>query len=237
MTGFFWNIRGFNKPTKQEVIKRWIREYSFLFGCLIETRIKENKAGGIVENVFKDWNFMENYEFNRLGRLWIVWKQEVRMTPVFKSGQIITCSVLLPGEKDEFFCSFIYALNTMEERKDLWADLKNHGEAHMFRNKKWIIMGDYNEILEGEEHSGFEDSPRIPIGMRDFQELVNLCHLSDMGYQGPRYTWCNKSEEGVICKKLDRVLVNEEWINNSDAYCVFESGGCSDHLRRRIHLK
>lgn len=237
MTGFFWNIRGFNKPTKQEVVKSWLREYSFLFGCLIETRVRESKAGRIVENVFKDWNFMANYEFNRLGRLWVVWKQEVRMTPVFKSAQIITFSVLLPGEKGEFFCSFIYVLNSMEERKDLWNDLRSHGEAQMFRNRKWILMGDYNEILEGEEHSGFADSPRIPLGMRDFQEVVNMCQLTDMGYQGPRYTWCNKREEGVICKKLDRVLVNEDWINNSGAYCVFESGGCSDHLRCRIHLK
>ncbi|XP_048605178.1 uncharacterized protein LOC125582479 [Brassica napus] len=140
-------------------------------------------------------------------------------------------------EKGEFFCSFIYALNSMEERKDLWNDLRSHGEAQMFRNRKWILMGDYNEILEGEEHSGFADSPRIPLGMRDFQEVVNMCQLTDMGYQGPRYTWCNKREEGVICKKLDRVLVNEDWINNSGAYCVFESGGCSDHLRCRIHLK
>ena len=36
--------------------------------------------------------------------------------------------------------------------------------------------------------------------------------------------------------KLDRVLINEELMNDSRVYCVFESG-CSDHLRCRIHLK
>lgn len=44
-------------------------------------------------------------------------------------------------------------------------------------------MGDYNEILEEDEHSGFEDSPRIPVGMRDFQEATRYCRLTDMGYQ------------------------------------------------------
>lgn len=58
-----------------------------------------------------------------------------------------------------------------------------------------------------------------------------------MGYQGPKFTWCNKREEGLICKKLDRVLINEEWLNSSKAYCVFEPGGCSDHLRCRIQLE
>lgn len=73
--------------------------------------------------------------------------------------------------------------------------------------------------------------------MRDFQEVVRYCKLTDMGYQGPLYTWCNKREEGLICKKLDRVLINEEWLTNSHAYSVFELGGCSDHLRCRIQMK
>lgn len=60
------------------------------------------KAGKIVSEVFQGWSFVSNYEFNRLGRLWVVWSAAVRMTPVFKSGQMITCSVLLQGETEEF---------------------------------------------------------------------------------------------------------------------------------------
>ncbi|XP_024011306.1 uncharacterized protein LOC112086570 [Eutrema salsugineum] len=98
-------------------------------------------------------------------------------------------------------------------------------------------MGDFNEILETEEHSNFENSPNISMGMRDFQEVVRHCSLSDMGGHGPLFTWCNKREEGLICKKLDRVLVNDIWLyHHSQAYCVFESGGCSDHLRCRIQM-
>lgn len=237
MTGFFWNIRGFNKPVKHRVVRNWVRDHSFLFGCLIETRVKEKKAEKIVEEVFNGWSFMGNYEYNRLGRLWVVWRPEVRLTPVYKSAQVITCSILLPGEKEEFFISFIYAHNTMVERKELWEELSSHGEAPSFKNKKWMLMGDYNEILNGEEHSGFEDAPRVPMGMRDFQDVVEQCKLTDLGYQGPMHTWCNKRVDGLICKKLDRVLINEEWLMTRDAYCVFESGGCSDHLRCRIHFK
>lgn len=58
-----------------------------------------------------------------------------------------------------------------------------------------------------------------------------------MAYQGPRFTWCNKREFGVICKKLDRVLLNEEALHRfSNAYSIFEPGGCSDHMRCTVQL-
>ena len=100
-----------------------------------------------------------------------------------------------------------------------------------------MLMGDFNEILEGEESSRYANTCSIPSGMRDFQSMVYHCHLTDMAYQGPLYTWCNKREEGVICKKLDRVLLNEEAVHRfSNAYSVFEPGGCSDHMRCRVQL-
>ncbi|KAF8099427.1 hypothetical protein N665_0244s0026 [Sinapis alba] len=127
-------------------VKDMRRDQSIIFGCLIETIVKENKAEKIVGEVFKDLSFMANYEYNRLGRLWILWRSSVRMTPVYKSAQLTTSSILLPGEKEE---------------KDLWKGLRSHCEVPMFKNKKWMLMRDYNEILDDEEHSGFEDSPRI----------------------------------------------------------------------------
>lgn len=236
MASFFWNMRGFNKSVKHRVVKEWLKDKSMLFGCLIETRVKEGKAEKIVKEGFNEWSFMANYEYNRLGRIWILWRSGLRITPVYKSAQLISCLVLLPGQREEFVCSFIYAYNTMEERKELWEDLRSHHEAPLLKNKKWILMGDFNEVLEGEEHSGFSDLPRVTSGMRDFQDAVRTCKLMDMGYQGTRFTWCNKREEGLICKKLDRVLINEEWLHSSKAYSVFESGGCSDHARCRIQL-
>lgn len=99
-------------------------------------------------------------------------------------------------------------------------------------------MGDFNEILEGEEHSNYQDSGVITTGMREFESAVQYCHFTDMGYQGPKFTWCNRLDEGIVCKKLDRILVNEVWLHKrTQAYSIFESGGCSDHLRGRFHLK
>ncbi|XP_048604770.1 uncharacterized protein LOC125582228 [Brassica napus] len=208
------------------------------FGALLETRVKESKSERIVSSVFKGWSFVNNYEFNRKGRIWVLWSPQMRVTPVFKSDQMITVSVLAEGETEEFLCSFVYAENTIERRKELWDDIKAHQNSPMFRNKEWIIMGDFNDILEEDEHSNHQVAGLSTPGMRDFEEVIQYCSLTDMGYQGPKFTWCNKREEGIICKKLDRILVNETWLNQrTQAYGVFEAGGCSDHLRGRFHLK
>lgn len=150
---------------------------------------------------------------------------------------MITCSVKLEDYEDEFFCSFIYALNSMEEQKELWKDLQDHSGSLIIRQKPWMLMGDFNEILDVEEHSSFEYAPIITPGMQDFQEITNQCSLVDLALHGPLYTWCNKRENYLILKKLDRVLVNDEWMQiYPQSYSVFEAGGCSDHLRCRIHL-
>lgn len=89
------------------------------FGCILQTRVKEGKARRILNSVFKDWLSITNYEYSSGGRIWVVWKDTVCMTPIYKTDQMITCSVGIQGQ-EEFFCSFIYASNDMEERNVLW---------------------------------------------------------------------------------------------------------------------
>lgn len=131
----------------------------------------------------------------------------------------------------------MYASNCVEERKILWEDMRTHQDSNMFCDKEWLIMDDFNEILDGEEHSDFHIDPSIPPGKRDFQRVAQHCSLLDLGYHGPLFTWCKKRNEGLICKKLDRVLFNDVALRRfTQAYSVFESGGCSDHTRCRIQL-
>lgn len=104
--------------------------------------------------------------------------------------------------EEEFFCTFVYASNAVEERKKLWGDLCDHHSSPMFKDKAWVLMGDFNDILDGVESSGFSNLGRLPSGMRDFQQMVLHCNMSDMGYQGPLHTWCNKRGKGLFVRNL-----------------------------------
>lgn len=127
---------------------------------------------------------------------------------------MVTASVRVQDD-DEFFCTFVYARNLVEEKKELWEDICHHKNSPLFQKKSWLLMEDFNEILDVEESPGSSVMGTLPPGMRDFQRMVFHCNLSDMGYQGPRFTWCNKREEGVICKKLDKVLMNDVALQRS----------------------
>ncbi|KAG2719649.1 hypothetical protein I3843_03G262500 [Carya illinoinensis] len=51
--------------------------------------------------------------------------------------------------------------------------------------------------------------------MDDFQYVLMDCGLCDMGYQGPKSTWCNHiSYDTFTIKRLDRTLANQEWLTS-----------------------
>ncbi|KAG7569624.1 Endonuclease/exonuclease/phosphatase superfamily [Arabidopsis thaliana x Arabidopsis arenosa] len=199
--------------------------------------VKENRVGKVLDKTFGDWSLVTNYEFSRLGRIWVTWNKQTKMQVVFKSGQMITCAVQLQGFEEDFWCSFIYALNTVEERKELWRDIKQQHDLALIRGKSWSCFGDFNETIDLEEHSHSDFAPMVTSGMRDFQDVIRYCSLREMRAHGPLFTWCNKREHGLICKKLDRVLQNGNWFRTfPQSYYVMEPGGCSDHLRGKLFL-
>lgn len=101
-----------------------------------------------------------------------------------------------------------------------------------------MIFGDFNEKTDVEDHSNYKTSPFITMGMRDFQDVIRYCSLSAMTTHGPQFTWCNRQEDGLICKKLDHVMVNDAWLQKyPQSHCTFEARGCSDHLRCQIKIK
>lgn len=54
--------------------------------------------------------------------------------------------------------------------------------------------------------------------------------LRDLVFKGHLHTWWNKSEESPLTKKLDRVLVNDEWLLQFPlSFSLFGEPDFSDH--------
>ncbi|XP_070041197.1 uncharacterized protein [Nicotiana tomentosiformis] len=46
----------------------------------------------------------------------------------------------------------------------------------------------------------------------DFINCMDNCEVTDLGFVGPRFTWCNNQKpRKKIWKRLDRVFINDQW--------------------------
>ncbi|KAL5862295.1 hypothetical protein ACOSQ3_003581 [Xanthoceras sorbifolium] len=63
-------------------------------------------------------------------------------------------------------------------------------------NLPWLIGGDFNEILRGDEKDG--GLVRMGSAMDGFREAVDSCNLLDMGFSGNKFTWCNRQFGGNV---------------------------------------
>nr|GEV95401.1 hypothetical protein [Tanacetum cinerariifolium] len=117
------------------------------------------------------------------------------------------CLIESVDNKVNFFCSFIYASNSNNERRELWSNLMNHKSIAGIHS--WTLMGDFNVILKPEEQSN--GSSGLTSDMSEFRDAVNSLEIDDLCSSGFNFTWTKslKNPMTSTLKKLDRILTNE----------------------------
>lgn len=238
MKFFSWNVRGFNHSSRQLCVKNLISNNGPLIGGILETRVEEENASGILHSTFPGWNYECNYEFAELGRIWVVWDPALSVFIYKKSAQYILCGVFDPASASYFTVAFIYAFNTEGERRDLWRDISTLSANPLLRNSPFVLTGDFNQILNAEEHYSIAPYDLPVRGMEEFRSCLESNSLTDLSSRGCFFTWSNRRPEDPILRKLDRVLVNQSWLSTFlDSSVVFDPPGESDHSPILISLE
>lgn len=97
---------------------------------------------------------------------------------------MIFCEVTIKETSTKNFASFVYCLNTLNERKLLWEELKN--QESLARNLPRVVYGDFETIRKVEEKRGGVDV------VDTYGEELNLCcnatHLEDLRFMGNFFT-------------------------------------------------
>lgn len=103
----------------------------------------------------------------------------------------------------------------------------------------WCIGGDFNIILNPCEKGG--GRPHRVSKSFDFAACMDSCGVTDTGFVGSTFTWCNNwTPRGRIWKRLDRIMVNDGWLHEFQSTVVRHlSKSGSDHrpLLMKCHIE
>ena len=84
----------------------------------------------------------------------------------------------------------------------------------------WICAGDFNEITRSHEKASGRLRPYRQ--MQDFQDVLDECGFSDLGFMGNKFTWSKHYPDGyMVWERLGRALSTNAWLTMFPASKVF----------------
>lgn len=168
-------------------MRKILQSHNIKLFSLPKRRVKSSKMGDLYLTVYLNWCFTTNLSYHKNGRIVLAWDLDVfHMDIIHMDSQLIEGFVTPIFSGEGFFCSFIYGLNSAAERETLWATLCTL--AGLIPSA-WVIMGDFNAIME------INDIIGSPVRLSDIQPMRNfmvVCKLTKVKTIGRHYTWNNK---------------------------------------------
>ncbi|XP_056685451.1 uncharacterized protein [Spinacia oleracea] len=164
----------------------------------------EDADGGDPVGDVAGWNFTTNISCSTSSRIVLAWDpNSFTLNILSMSSQLIHCFITPRSTGVGFFGTFIYGMNTKEDRVPLCNSLTQISDNC---TQPWIIMGDFNALMDVEDRVG------APVRIREIQAMracMAHCNLSTVKTVGRQFTWSNKQVgEDRVLSRIDRVLAN-----------------------------
>ena len=120
---------------------------------------------------------------------------------------MVETGVMIFGYAGMIQIFWVYGAPIYEDRKEVWEMLKRK----VVRCEGLIMcVGDFNDVISEMEKKGGRRKEKKKIEC--FQEMINSCGLNDAHYKGQKFTWYGIREGELIKERLDKALVNLEWM-------------------------
>ena len=150
------------------------------------------------------------------GGIIVAWHQGIAKIDVFNCSNQQVAIVISENRGPTWLLSRVYASNNQRERRVVWQEVS----AMIDLGIPSVVVGDFNCILEEEDKRG----GRPFVEDRATRELANFiqdCGLVDLGFVGPRFTWCNnQSGRARVWEQIDRCLATSNWLQLNPDHLV-----------------
>ncbi|KAB1998912.1 hypothetical protein ES319_D12G123400v1, partial [Gossypium barbadense] len=138
------------------------------------------------------------------GGLALMWREGVRVMVQNYSKYHIDASVSMEDGETLRFTGF-YGQADPRSRQNAWDMLRRVKSRN---NEKWIVGGDFNDILNNAKKEGGRRKPKTL--MDEFANFLDEQNLSDVKTCNGWYTWTNNRDgKGLVKERLDRFIVSD----------------------------
>ena len=193
-----------NAATVNEV-RKFARRVTPTILCVLETQVHKKRVEGLSSTLGYDRAFAVSSS-GRSGGLGIFWNNEINVETLPYSQYHIDAIITEQGcEPWRLTC--VYGEATTHLRFKTWDMLKYIKSTSAL---PWVCMGDFNEVLHRSEHVGVRERSHAQIA--GFRDMVDVCGIRDLGYEGRRWTFEKRVAGGSYCRvRLDRALATVDW--------------------------
>ncbi|CAN0841413.1 Transposon TX1 uncharacterized 149 kDa protein [Linum grandiflorum] len=201
-----WNCRGMGQPRAVNVLDELIKTHRPGIVILLETFANKSRMETVRSKVKMEGCFAVDAD-GHSGGVCVLWREREEVTVKGFGRNLIIMEVKENGI-NPFILTAYYGYSQRHRRKAAWDLLRAIARPG---DEAWCCMGDFNDLLHQDEKRGMRDHPQEL--MDGFRQAVNDCGLVDIPLEGYPFTWVrSKGSANCIEERLDRAMVNEEWM-------------------------
>ncbi|XP_042988702.1 uncharacterized protein LOC122316234 [Carya illinoinensis] len=222
-----WNARGLGNPRGIRVLRDLIKKEALDIVFLQETHLTVRDFDRCKFSL----SFVNCLAIDRKGNsggLALLWGKDFNLSILsYSKNHIDACVEENVSKSLKYFITGFYGNPDASQRWRSWDLLRSLCHRD---DEAWLVFGDFNEILFSHEKLAGRD--RSQSQMNDFRQTMDACSLWDIGFRGPKYTWCNgRDPESRVCERLDRFFGNSRWwVLFPQVEVVHGGAAYSDHI-------
>ncbi|KAL5573135.1 hypothetical protein UlMin_022732 [Ulmus minor] len=188
-----WNVRGLGNTRTFQILREHVQQFCPSLIFLSETLCSKS----YLERIRVKLNFFGMVTWEKEGRsggLCLLWADSVEVRLLTGSKGHID-AIISSHDNLNWRFTGMYGNPDTSLRTQFWDLLKRLGTA----------TPSHGCVKKG---GGARDSYLL----RNFKDAMEYCNLADLGFQGPKFTWCRgNNNANFIQERLDRMLGNSGW--------------------------
>ncbi|KAG5414824.1 hypothetical protein IGI04_002391 [Brassica rapa subsp. trilocularis] len=128
------------------------------------------------------------------GGVAVFWSERVRIT-MLDNPTLYCTNMCIQDGTNTFWMSYIYGNLVAKYRKEQWNGLIQSEIAGYLKDKPRLLVGDFNDIKNGEKKGGII---RSIMSCSLFNRLISILGVHDIKTLGGKYTWMGKRSKYTI---------------------------------------